>query len=73
MVSCWPALSPAARLVVCHIWRALEHLASSCFAVRAVYLNVAFVVSGSFFARRPKVPRHCRAFKAALSCKHPTA
>jgi hypothetical protein len=29
---------------------------------------VASVVSGSFFARRPQVSRHCRAFKAALSC-----
>ena len=64
----WPALSPFARLVVRCSSRALAHLASSFFAVRAVRRNVAFVVSGSFFARRPLASPHCRAFKAALSC-----
>jgi hypothetical protein len=48
--------------------RALAHFASSCFAVRAVHRSVAFVISGSFFARRPQISRHCRAFKAAVSC-----
>jgi hypothetical protein len=41
--------------------------------VRAVLRNMAYVIGGSFFARRPQASRHCRAFKAALSCKHPTA
>ncbi len=53
--------------------RAFAYLASSCSAVRAVRRNVPFVVSGSFFARRPQASRHCRAFKAALSCCSPTA
>jgi hypothetical protein len=34
---------------------------------------VAFVISGSFFVRRPQVSWHCRAFKAALSCSSPAA
>jgi hypothetical protein len=31
------------------------YFASSCFAGRAVRRSLAFVVSGSFFARRPQV------------------
>jgi len=73
VVSGWPALSSFARSVVRRGLRALAHLASSCVAMRAVFRNVAFVVSGSFFARRPQPSRHCRAFKAALSCCLPTA
>jgi hypothetical protein len=73
VVSGWPALSSFVRLVVRRVWRALAHFVSSHFVVRAVRLNVAFVASGSFFARRPQASWHCRAFKAALSCCSPTA
>ena len=53
--------------------RALVYLASSCCAMRAVRRNVVIFVSGSFFARRPQASRRCRIFKAALSCRSPTA
>nr|AAK28623.1 hypothetical protein [uncultured bacterium] len=67
VVSGWPALSSFARLVVHRALRALSFLASSCFVVRAVCRNVTFVVSGLFFARRPRPSRHCRTSKAVLS------
>jgi hypothetical protein len=73
VVSGCPALSSVARLVGGRILRALSHLVFLCSAVRAVCRNVASVASGSFFVRRPQVSRHCRAFKAALSCRQRVA
>nr|AAK28612.1 hypothetical protein [uncultured bacterium] len=67
MVSGWPALLSFARLIVHRTLRALSFLASSCFVVRAVRGNVTFVVSGSFFPRKPRPSRHCRTSKAVLS------
>jgi hypothetical protein len=69
VVSGWPALSSCARRCVYRVLRALAGFVSSCCAVRAVRAvcrRVAFVVSGSFFVRRPQPSWHCRAFKAAL-------
>ncbi len=47
------ALHCFARLTVHGVLRALTHLVSSSFTVRARQRNVAFVVSSSFSARRP--------------------
>jgi hypothetical protein len=68
LVSSWPALWFFGFLVVRRVLRAVSHFVFSCCAVRAVRRSVAFVVSSSFVARRPKGSWHCRALKAAVSC-----
>ena len=68
-----PAWQYFVRLVAYRRLRALSYCASSCRTLRAVRGSVAVVVSGLFSSRRPPPTRHCRAFKAALSCGYRAA